>query len=231
METSGYVPWKDYLVKGSWIDSLWTQHKLDHDAYLAYAASVRIGFANRQRQVEAIKEREQKDRLQQRRQQIASQLAPLQKPFKDEVRALLDPWRQQYSETQPRYKFLVLRGASRTGKSTLARGLGGVPFVQTVQSAAAPDLRSYNPDIHSYIVFDNVNHMEFVLMHRALFQANNDIHTLGESKTGCYSYDVWIWRVPIVVTVDMSAVWDPAELWIKDNCHNVFLQGPSWIEA
>ena len=80
-------------------------------------------------------------------------------------------------------------------KSTLARTLGGrtqTPFVQTVQTAVAPDLRAYDAEFHSYIVFDNVNDMRFVMDYRALFQANNDIHTLGESKTGMYSYDVWL---------------------------------------
>ena len=130
----------------------------------------------------------------------------------------------------PRYQFLVLQGASRTGKSTLARSLGGTPFTQTVQSASAPDLRGYNPATHGYIIFDNVNDMQFVLDYRALFQSNNDIHTLGDSKTGCYSYDVWLWRVPIVVTVDMSAEWDQHEPWIEANAIHVFLDGQSWVE-
>ena len=80
------------------------------------------------------------------------------------------------------------------------------------------------------MVFDNVNDQSFVLNFRALFQANNDVHTLGESKTGMYSYDVWLWRVPLVVTVDMSAKWDPEELWVRDNCVDVLLDGPSWVE-
>ena len=65
--------------------------------------------------------------------------------------------------------------------------------------------------------------MDFVLNYRALFQANSDIHTLGDSRTGAYSYDVWLWRVPIVVTVDLSAAWDPAEAWIKANSVDVYL--------
>ena len=96
-------------------------------------------------------------------------------------------WKGQYDTILERYKFLVVRGASRTGKSTLARSLGGpaaTPFIQTVQSAADPDLRTYDPDFHSYVVFDNVNNMKFILDYRALLQANNDIHVLGESKTG-----------------------------------------------
>ena len=62
----------------------------------------------------------------------------------------------------------------------------GRPFVQTVQSAEAPDLKAYRPEEHGQILFDNVNHMDFILNERALFQANNDLHTLGASRTGIY---------------------------------------------
>ena len=72
--------------------------------------------------------------------------------------------------------------------------------------------------------------MDFVLNYRALFQANSDIHTLGDSRTGAYSYDVWLWRVPIVVTVDLSAAWDPAEAWIKANSVDVYLDRGCWVD-
>ena len=136
----------------------------------------------------------------------------------------------QYKRNLPCYEFLVLQGASRTGESMLARSIGGTPFIQTVQSAASPDLRGYDPSLHSYIVFDNVNDMSFVLNYKALLQANNDVHTLGDSKTGMYSYEIWTWIVPIVVTVDLSACWDQNETWIRDNSQRVFLNGPSWVE-
>ena len=63
---------------------------------------------------------------------------------------------------------------------------------------------------------------------RALFQANNDMHTLGDSKTGIYAYQVWLYKVPIVVTVDLSAYWEPSEPWIKANCFDLFLPGPCY---
>ena len=100
-----------------------------------------------------------------------------------------------------------------------------------MQDAEAPDLRQFSRDQHGYIVFDNVNDMAFVLNNRALFQANNDIHTLGSSRTGIYSYQVWLYRVPIVVTVDMSARWDPDEPWIQDNMVEVFMQRPCYLPA
>ena len=91
-------------------------------------------------------------------------------------------------------------------------------------------MRGYDPCLHNYIVFDNVNDMSFVLDYRALFQANNDVHTLGDSKTGMYSYEIWLWRMPIVIIVDLSAVWDQNEPWIRYNNEHVFLNGPSWVE-
>ena len=120
----------------------------------------------------------------------------------------------------------MIRGVSRAGKSTLAKALGKRPFVQTVQSAVAPDLKGFCRRTHDYILFDNVNHMDFVLAHRALFQANVDFHTLGDSKTGMYAYKVWLWRIPIVVTVDDSATWKPDEPWIKANCIDIYLKRP-----
>ena len=61
-----------------------------------------------------------------------------------------------------------------------------------------------------------------------MIQANHDIHLLGESKTGMYSYPVWLYRVPIVVTVDMTAEWNVNEPWTKENCFYIFLDGPCY---
>ena len=143
---------------------------------------------------------------------------------------MVDEWKEQYREVLDRFKFLVLVGASRTGKSSLARSLGGVPFVQTVQSGDAPDLKAYDPAYHPYLVFDNVNDMSFVMNYRALFQANNDVHKLAESRRGMYSYEVHLWRVPIVFTVDHSARWDQDDPWISQNSVHILLDGPSWIK-
>ena len=92
----------------------------------------------------------------------------------------------------------------------------------------ALDLREYSCEKHDIIVLDNINDQKFVLDNRAVLQANNDIHTLGESRTGIYSYSVWLWRVPIVLTVDDRAKWDSEDAWVKENCFEVRLTGPSW---
>ncbi|CAE7197697.1 hypothetical protein AK812_SmicGene25801 [Symbiodinium microadriaticum] len=147
--TSGYELWKDYPVKVS---------------------QVRLGFLGRLKQVESVRFHERLGEHQ--AQQIATEqrLQALQRPFRPEVLAALQPWAAQYSTDQLRCKFLVLRGGS-----------------------------------HGYILFDNVNDMQFVLDHRALAHSNNSVHTLGQSQTGMYAYRVWLFKVPIVMTVDDSA--------------------------
>ena len=142
--------------------------------------------------------------------------------------AKLVPWKAQYGQNQGRYKFLVLWGASCTEKSSLERSIGKCPFVQTVQNADALDLREYSSEKHDVIVLDNLNDQQFVLDNRAVLQANNDIHTFAESKTGIYSYSVWLWRVPIIMTVDDRAKWNSEDRWVKENCCEVRLAGPSW---
>ena len=50
-----------------------------------------------------------------------------------------------------------------------------------------------------------------------------------ESKTGIYTYPVWLYRVAIVITADMMATWDGSEPWIAENSYNLFLDAPCYI--
>ena len=38
-----------------------------------------------------------------------------------------------------------------------------------------------------------------------------------------YSYPVWLFCIPTVMTIDTSATLDENELWIKENCIYIFL--------
>ena len=53
---------------------------------------------------------------------------------------------------------------------------------------------------------------------------------MGESRTGVYSYTVWLYRTPLVFTVDLSAKWDSNEAWIKPNCVELTLDGPCYCD-
>ena len=215
------------MVRGRpWLSSFPEQHKPELHSVLR--SRVRVGFVCRQKQVEAVERFEQVEWFLQKQTAVASQLSALRRPFKHEILDLVRPWAGQYGEDRMRYQFLVIRGGSCSGKSTLAKALGeifgfGQVFTQTVQDAPAPDLAKYDAQKHGFLLFDNVNSHTFVLDSRALFQANSDVHTLGVSRTFMYSYSVWLWKVPIVVTVDDSAERDSTEPWIAENAMEVLL--------
>ena len=55
----------------------------------------------------------------------------------------------------------------------------------------------------------------------------------GESAGAMYAYQVWLWYVPLVVTmmIDESADWDSNEPWIRENIFEVALHGPRSVES
>ena len=53
-------------------------------------------------------------------------------------------------------------------------------------------------------ILDNINDWSFILEHRALLQSNLDFHKLGESQTGVFSYTVFLWAVPVAITLDLD---------------------------
>jgi hypothetical protein len=231
-----YKPFVDYAVKGWWIDNMCSQHKLSNEQYLQYAINIRVGVQTRLRVVETVMEHHRRANLLQRQAGVAGKLKLLKNAFKQEILALVEPFAVQYRDDVLHYIFLVIHGASKSGKSTIAKSLGdkdlfgwGKPFIQTVQNAPAPDLRKYDSAIHGYLVFDNVNDQDVVLNDRAMFQSNNDIHTLGSSNTGIYAYSVWIYRAPVVITIDHTARWDVDEPWLRENTVLIDLTGPFYI--
>ncbi|CAJ1394414.1 unnamed protein product, partial [Effrenium voratum] len=133
--TSNYEPWIHYTVKGPWLDSLWSAHKLSHQTYLQYACQVRTGFIGRQRQVEAVQMHEERGRLLEQQAAAEVSLQRLKGDFKAPVLARCESWASQYQEPKMRYKFLILRGGSQSGKSTLAKSLGALSVEGVFQMA------------------------------------------------------------------------------------------------
>ena len=126
----------------------------------------------RLKQVEAVRLRERAGRLRDWQACTEHNLQIRQRPFKADIVQALVPWAFQYRSNALRYKFLVLRGGSKLDKSTRAKSLEkifslGAPFIQTAQGAPTPDLKDYDRERHGYVLFDNVNDMQFVLDHRA----------------------------------------------------------------
>ena len=118
---------------------------------------------------------------------------------------------------------LVLVGGSKLGKTEFAKCLKGPENTLAVdcQHARYPDLRSIDREKHQAVVLDDIAGTSFVLSNKKLLQAHIDGATLGQSPTQHYVYEVFLWRIPIIVTTNR---WSTEDLdaadkdWLAQNC-------------
>ena len=128
-----------------------------------------------------------------------------------------------HEEIEERYQILVFHGPSCTGKSRLARSLYGDQrtLVVDVQHAEHPDLRCFRRGYHRAILLDEVSHPQFIVDNKKVLQAHIDGAILGQSATQMYTYEVFLWRTPLMLTTNN---WDVTGFsatdldWIHANC-------------
>lgn len=107
----------------------------------------------------------------------------------------------QFDCIAARYKFFVLEGRSRTGKTYFVRNHTGNPadvYQMNCASGAEPDLREFNWFVHTTVLFDEA-HPDMVLKQRLLFQSQPAMVRLGMSTTNCHSYEVCLFQKKLVI--------------------------------
>ena len=231
---TNYQPWvAGWAPEPWWVTKLWRLHKLDHAQYRHLSAQLRDGHDRRKACLEAVEISESSSAFIAERDEAKRFLAGKARPFKP-----LSPdeegWKMQYEEVEERYKMLVLYGPSRTGKSRKARSYFGESrtLVVDVQHAEHPDLRAYRRKFHRAILLDEVSSVSFIVANKKLLQAHVDGAILGQSATQLFSYEVFLWRVPIILTTnnwDVSSLKDHEKEWVLANCVPVFVGEPVWV--
>ena len=147
----------------------------------------------------------------------------------------VDEWDCQYDEILERYKFLVLDGPSKTGKTIFARSRCPQRIqVYEINCAAGgePDFRDYVWLTHGLILCDEIE-AEAVAAQRKLFQAAPCFVQLGTSPTNIHVYKVFVHRVRIVCAsnnwVESLARLTPADrAWVVANSVHVVVDSPLW---
>ena len=94
-------------------------------------------------------------------------------------------------------------------------------MVVDVQHAEHPDLREFNRKEHEALLLDEVASPEFIVGNKKLLQAHVDGAILGQSATQLYTYGVWLWRIPIMLTTnnyDYSEFSAADKNWLDTNC-------------
>ena len=104
-------------------------------------------------------------------------------------------------------------------------------MVVDVQHAAHPDLRAYRRGAHRAILLDEMSSPDFIVHNKKLLQAHVDGAILGQSATQLYTYEVFLWRTPIMITTnnwDLAAFSDSDKNWIEENVVAVHVAEPVW---
>ena len=228
---TNYPPWQgQWVPEAAWVVSLWKQHKLGHDAFLRLSAKLRDGHDRRKAAVAAVRESESAFEFDAERAWARQQILAKARPFKP-LPWGIENWKMGYEEVEERYRMLVLYGPSQTGKSRLARSLFGTErtLVVDVQHAEHPDMHAYRRHSHLAVLLDEVADPSFIVNNKKLLQAHVDGAILGQSATQKFTYEVFLWRTPIILTTNN---WNLSHLcaedldWIHANCVAVHVPEP-----
>ena len=137
----------------------------------------------------------------------------------------VEDWRLQYDRkfygVLTRFKFLVLFGDSRWGKTRFACNLWGCArtFVANCQGVTQPSLLGYDPRIHSCIVLDEPG-PDLVNSIKVFLQAAVEGTEMFQSPTQRFVRWVWVYQVPIIISTNNWISWtDNSSLakWIREN--------------
>ena len=113
-----------------------------------------------------------------------------------------------FKKIRSRYPFLVVEGASGTGKTVWVKWLLGDPSLVhecNCASCPEPELRQYDALVHKLILFDEAS-PEMVIRQKKLFQGPPTWVDLGMSTTNCHAYKVLVSGTRMVIC---SNDWTP----------------------
>lgn len=234
-----WFPFLDYEVSPHWITSWWATDKLSNTQYKQYLIQCKKSYRVSLQNYQAVIAAEREEALEEYRVKVAALLDATKLPFKSHSDSLfpnLQRFLDQFSYAKERYAIYALQGPSQAAKTSFVKSLFKNPYVITVQGASTLNLSAFKYGHHDALILDNINSFEIILSLRALLQSNTDIHRLGESATGIYSYTVYLWAVPVLATLDLDvqaveefrkSEWLCANVWldvlgVNDKC---FIEG------
>ena len=172
------LPFSGFLVSPTWILNLVQGKKLEPTA----ARALLVRCANGSRHVKELEAHEahlEEEAVQKAEDEAQRLLSDTLKPSKQYP--LVNAWIKQFDKPRHRYKFLVLQGPSRVGKTAFARSLCD-PGFETLEincaSGAEPDLRAYRLSKHGLILFDEIVPQQ-VASQRKVFQAQSAKGSVG----------------------------------------------------
>ena len=228
--TSTKTPFDDYNVSPAWITTLLAANKLDLDTAADMYVRCIQNVEHNIKALDTVRQHRRAQHIRTERLKIEHLIRAKQRPFRRIP--LVEEWDQQYNEVLDRYKFLVLDGRSRTGKSRFAANRTSPEKFLNVDcsSATQPDLRIFEREVHDVVLWDEAT-PELVLRVKKLAQASIDEVRLGQSATNVNSYVVWFHRIRLIVAsnvwaVSLSQCSAADKDWLEANSFYVWVDAP-----
>ncbi len=231
---SNKEPFKDYLVQGQWVMNLLQSGKLSTVDAKPLLMRCCHNVARYVKELEVLEEQEELRVIKEAKESALRVLGPTDRPFRVLPEVCL--WEEQYGVARHRYKFLVLNGPTKLGKTQFARNLtppGKEFYLVNCAAGSSPDLRSFRYAKHGLILFDEITPQQ-VISEKLLFQGSASEVQLGTSSTNCYSYSVFLWRTRLVMASNtwsrlLSTMEVDDQEWIHNNSMYVEVSSPLWV--
>lgn len=227
-------PWTGYPVKDQWVTSLYQAEKISVQvAEQAYYRCV-VRAEQNVKQLQFAEAGRQRLRLEQLREANARMVQTSLRTWK--VLPEVTAWQQQFREHGCRFRFLVLHGRSRTGKTMFAMGLVGVGrSLHCDCTSGIPDMREFSYERHQLVVLDEISPAACISLKR-LLQATNELCVLGVSPTLQHAYRVYCYRTMFVVCTNcwesgMKELGKDDQEWLTANSIAILVDEPLWNES
>lgn len=215
---NNYEACSDFTVKTIWVQELWQKGKINDNKVLPCAGFYRCCTPALEGLVRHSVGKLRVEVKAESRATRMRMLEELKAPHKQY--AEINEWKKQYTQVAFRYKFLIISGPTRTGKTQLARSLFSCPF----EHNDAVCWINYDDEKHDAVIFDDVKFIyKYISDNRALFQAGG-LATVQTSATNMYSMQIDMTQKPIIVTCND----EPRGDWILGNSIRLYIEEPTW---
>jgi hypothetical protein len=226
----------DYIIQPAWVMNLLQCKKITRESARSLILDSAQNVARYLHDLEMMEAETQKAMTAEDSKAVLQALSHLAKPF--HRLAEVEAWRLQYLADAFRFKFLVLEGPSRIGKTVFARMTltpEGKEFYElNCAGDSELDLRGVFPHRHGLIIFDEISPTQ-VLRQKKVFQAGPTEIQLGQSSTSVYGYSKWFYKMRMVccsntwTSVLRTLPKDDAD-WLEKNSVHIFRTTPLFVE-
>ena len=209
-----YTNWKmheDFMVEQRWIHNWRRQRKFDHSTAKDQILEARGNSRHFIEEIEWVED-QLCTRLARKEMQIirAMQAANFSrfKTYK-KIEMFMAQFDPKTKGKKTRFKFLVMEGLTRMGKSQLAMNLFGYKYTLVVQCQGSnePNLKEFRYGYHRAILMDEAS-WPLVVNNKLLFQCSAEGVTLAQSKCLQHAYWRCLFGVPLILCTNE---WIPKE--------------------